>query len=374
MQRIYGFFREKKVLVWGLFSVLFGVIAMLFAIQMESRGPADSRPNMLPQFLGHLGIAFLLLGIVGIILEFPNWRVYFEDRLQNIILRKEFLRTLAIDEQNLLLKEVFLAIYKVDNLDRKSFLDFFTTKIQDFIGSPFRDDTTIEINVDRPRSDGSFLAEIDQSYTCRKIPAEGAVLQKEIKYFVDKEDLSGPFEAYKIILQLPEEKPKTFTIPEDFKILLSGTRIILDSAESDPEKKAKVEKLIKANPKGYGFLLSLEPFQTLECLDVQIYVKVSLKLERFVGWEMTHPSLGLKAMFHYPPDDFRIQVENFGMDEARLNPINRPGTYSLKYDSWLLPTTGLAFRFIQLNPNVAEAFDRWSAELAAERSVLPHRG
>ena len=369
---IRSFFSEKKVLAWGVVSVLIGLLLIFKATNMEQghREPANA-PDIWAQFIGHLGIAFLLLGVVTIILEFRNWRAYFEDRLQNIILKKDFLRGLGTDQQKVLLKEVLLAIYKVDNLDRESFLDFFTKKIQDFIGAPFRENTTMIITLDRRDTDGALIAEVDQTYTCKKIPAEGAVLQKNIKYFVDRTDLSEDIQQYKIILRLPEETPKTFSVPDIFEpFRKDANRIVLDSAilratESDSTKAAKLvkvqetfKKLVTTNPDGYGFKLSLQPFQTLECLDVQVSVTLCLKPERFLGWEMTHLSQGLRTIIHYPKDKFEILLEDFGMDEKRLAIIDDPGRYSLNYDSWLLPTTGFAFRLMKsTKATSAEAID-----------------
>jgi hypothetical protein len=73
---------------------------------------------------------------------------------------------------------------------------------------------------------------------------------------------------------------------------------------------------------------------------------------------MTHLSQGLRTIIHYPKDKFEILLEDFGMDEKRLAIIDDPGRYSLNYDSWLLPTTGFAFRLMKsTKATSAEAID-----------------
>src|SRR5713226_8610891 len=107
---------EWKAIRWGAFIVLGGLIAILVSLYLEERlHPTTYR--ILPELLSHVGIALLLLGIVGIVLEFKNWRVYFEKRLADVYQKKEFLRTLEDAEKKILLKDVFLAYYKVDEFD-----------------------------------------------------------------------------------------------------------------------------------------------------------------------------------------------------------------------------------------------------------------
>lgn len=338
--------REWKALIWGAFSVLGGLIALLGSLYLdELHHPTTYRIFL--ELLSHVGIALLLLGIVGIVLEFKNWRVYFEERLANIIQKKEFLRTLEPDQLRILLKDVFRAIYKVDEFDRNSFHDFLASKIQNYVGDPYRENTRSVMTVDPPDADGSFTVLEDLRYTCRKVSAEKP-LQPEIQLKFDKTDLATRPEQYTITLCLPDKPPKGFCIPEDFKPFWNEKKheIVFDSIKEDDKKEKLKEKLLVSDDEQYGFTLSLEPFGSLEWLGVHQRVKYALKEERFLAWSSSYLSLGFEVIINYPAKVFTVQLEHFGMDEKNVTIVDHPGVYSLKYDSWLLPKSGVAYRCI----------------------------
>src|SRR5260370_3698714 len=129
---------RNKPLTWGIISALVGFILLLLAISLqEVFHPTRFSLTFGLHFFGHLGIAGLLLGILGITVGVKNWTDYFEERLAYTIRKKEFLRTLQDRELKALLEEVFRAIYKVDNFNPDSFLNFFTPTMQDYIEGPF---------------------------------------------------------------------------------------------------------------------------------------------------------------------------------------------------------------------------------------------
>jgi hypothetical protein len=362
--------RDKKALVWGLGFILLGLVTIFGTTLFEERHLPPNDHRRLVEFVGHVGIAFLLLGIVAVIIEFKNWRDYFEERLQNTIKKKEFLRTLETEQLNLLLKEVFQAYYKVEDLDRNSFHDFFSTKIKPYFGKPFRENTSSVITVQPSDKNDGLVVEEDLRYTCRKIAALDALLQNEIKSFFDESDLYSDFEKYTIRLGLPEKDswPKCFVLKDDFKAFFDKDRnewlleeplppmpkelsveAQAEFTKQAKEKEAAKKAIVEKHPRRYGFRLSLEEFVELEWLQVHLYKKYTIKTDRFLAWSMAYLSSGFQVVFNYPEKDFDIQVEPFGMDPdpANLTITEQPGIYSLNYNSWLLPETGLAFRFMK---------------------------
>ena len=349
---------EWKKLTWGVISVLFGLITILMMLRLEE-AYHPTKYHIFLELMGHLGIAGLLLGVVGIFLEFKNWSVYFEERLANIIQKREFLRTLEDDQKLRLLKDVFLALYKVEEFDRDSFHDFLSTKIQKFVGDPFREDTRSVMTVSAPDKDGSFQVLEDLRYTCRKVPGRESTLQSEIQLKFDKSDLVRGIAHYRISLCLPEQLPAGFSIPGDFKPFLKKNEreIVFESSADqvpDMEKERLKKALLETDDDHYGFTISLRAFESLESLDVHQCVTYALQEERFLAWSSSYLSLGFEVIINYPKDVFTVQLEHFGMDDRTVTIVNQPGVYSLKYDSWLLPQSGVAFRCIA-NPNVRNA-------------------
>jgi len=330
---------RNKPLTWGIISALVGFILLLVAISLqEVFHPTRFSLTFGLHFLGHLGIAGLLLGIVGIAVEFKNWTDYFEERLAYTIRKKEFLRTLQDRELKALLEEVFRAIYKVDNFNPDSFLNFFTTRMQDYIGGSFREKIARMMTV-HPSIEDFCRVEEDLEYKCRKIDSPGSTIQSKVKWSADECDISDL--DYKITLRLPRET-QNFELRSDFP--LCEDRSYVFRKEDLAKLKAYVTDL-RVPGKSHGFELSLKEFKDIDGLHVQEHLEYSIPTDRFFAWVMNYPSKEFEAVINYPDEEFELLVETFGMDDKDVTITKQTGAYKLKYDSWLLPENGLAYRF-----------------------------
>ncbi|HJT66461.1 MAG TPA: hypothetical protein VJ749_08410 [Pyrinomonadaceae bacterium] len=338
-----SFSRDKKAFLWGLGFVSLGIVLILLMVMWEEEYPPTSLKSKLTIGLfTHIGIAALLLGVVGIIVEFKNWRDYFEERLASIIQKKEFLRTLERDELKTLIRNVFQAYYRVQNLIYEdSFLEFFNTKIQDYIASPFREHMIGMVTVNRPIQ-GICVVEEDISYRCRKVDVEASTIQTEAVWTTDYADIVGALKVCRFTLTLPESLPKNFSVPDDLK-MDEDRRIIFDENS----------KYVKPVDNGQGRHLLLDRFKEVDELHVNIHIEYEIPTGIFFAWAMAFPSRGFQALFHYPEDVFEIAVETFGMDPGALRITKQQGIYALTYDSWLLPDHGLAYQFRELTAKPA---------------------
>lgn len=335
------FSRERKPVLWGLGSVFLGIVLILLVVLWEEQYPPMSLKSKLPiGLLTHVGIALLLLGVVAIIVEFKSWRDYFEDRFISIIQKKEFLRTLHRTELLSLVNNVFQAYYRVQNLVYKdSFLEFFNTRIQKYIGDPFRDDVLGIITVQNSDEAGVYVVKEDLGYRCRMVNT-GSSIQKTAGWNISRGDIVGALENYKITLTLPEDRPKHFNCPTN--CTRDGYSLVYNKDH------------LKSTEGVQGFELSLQEFAQLDKLHVQIHVEYKIVKEKFLAWGMGYPSRGFKTIFNYP-EEVEITVETFGMDESRTRKTTQPGLYALSCDSWLLPDYGLAYQFHERTDKPAAA-------------------
>jgi hypothetical protein len=336
--------RENKALLWGLGFVSLGLVLILLMVLWEDKYPPTSLWSKVPiELLTHIGIASLLLGVVGIIVEFKNWRDYFEDRFISIIQKKEFLRTLDRGELLSILNSVFQSYYRVQNLVyRGSFLEYFNTKIQDYIASPFRENMVGMVTVHRPIK-GICAVEEDISYRCRKVDVEGSRIQDEAVWTTDYEDTVGAVKVCRFTLTLPDNLPRNFSAPDDLKV--EDGRIIFDENC----------KYVKSVDDGQGRRLLLDRFKEVDELHVNIHIEYEIPTGKFFAWVMALPARGFQAIFHYPEDVFEIGVEIFGLDPTSVRVTKQPGIYALTYDSWLLPDHGMAYQFRDLTAKPAAA-------------------
>jgi hypothetical protein len=131
----------KKIINWGTTFILVGALMAITALHIETIGGA--KPSVWEktglEFLLDIGLAFISIGIIGIILGFKDWKRYFQERLAETIVGKDYLNTLSDGELTELQTATLKAFFKAEDIDREgSFLHSFLTRIQKLIGSPFR--------------------------------------------------------------------------------------------------------------------------------------------------------------------------------------------------------------------------------------------
>jgi hypothetical protein len=119
----------KKVWTWGAGSISSGIILVLLALVMEDAGKASSNIALVLKLMEHMGIALITIGIVGIIVDFPDWQKYFQARVAETIIHRNYLKTLSKPQLIDLQTDTLKAFFGLDDIDRAgSLLEFFHTK------------------------------------------------------------------------------------------------------------------------------------------------------------------------------------------------------------------------------------------------------
>ncbi len=327
--------RLRKVFAWGSIGCLLGVLIMLLALYIEAVlcpvsdhvGCSISHLSRLGiELLKHLGVALVVLGLVGIILDFRDWREYFQERLAEIIVKRSYLERLDRSELISLQTDTLKAFFKVEDIDRKgSFLDYFHSKIRDFIGSPYREDTR-NIMVMTPTAAGDgYLVKDHLSYTCRKV---GQSIQPSISWSMDPRDVKQ-INDIKFTLTIPtahySSAPFASKFPE-FK----GPKSVITRENLSCIKETASET----------YQLDLMKFREIDELRVSIDCEYILRKDTFLSWSFTLPSKELSITIDYP-SEMDLAVQFFGIEEEDLDINNQNGLYSMHYGSWVLPNGGL---------------------------------
>jgi|ERR1043165_2634682 len=80
---------EKKVWAYGTFIALLGILVILMTILFEEAyKPLSHGKEIAVSLLDHLGIAFISIGIIGIIVDLNDWRKYFQQRIADTTLAR----------------------------------------------------------------------------------------------------------------------------------------------------------------------------------------------------------------------------------------------------------------------------------------------
>jgi len=60
---------------------------------------------------------------------------------------------------------------------------------------------------------------------------------------------------------------------------------------------------------------------------------------------MSHPTKNLEMIFKFP-DEYDIQIKSLAINEELVLTTERCGYLKMKYNFWMLPDSGIAWRFI----------------------------
>ena len=149
-----------RFIIYGAGLGVLGVLVIVGSLYLETIVVADAtgeKPLYLKVF-DHIGIAFLSLGIVGIILDLPNWQKYFQERLGEVVTQRNYLNTLGNEELIALQTATLKAFFKVEDIDREgSLLNFFHSRIHKLIASPFRENIASILQIERD-TDPTYLS------------------------------------------------------------------------------------------------------------------------------------------------------------------------------------------------------------------------
>jgi hypothetical protein len=266
-----------------------------------------------------IGVTVFALGIINIIVETKDWRNYFESRIRDIVIEQSYLQTLDQDILTALQTNVLKALFRDQNIDREgSFLNYFHRNLHRYIADPYREDVTCELITEF--GDGDTWKIYDRvTYVCRK--AAGGI-QDAVRWIADDDEFRRVV-SLKIEVQLPYHNAE------------SGKREVLID-EKD---------LSDCRPNEISIEASLEKFADIDGLIVVITAEYVVGAERFQYWEMAHPTRNFDISIMFPVE-CTIQIKPMVINPDLVLATQRAGYYKAKYDSWMLPRSGLAWRIL----------------------------
>lgn len=310
--------RNQNIKLQAAIAILIGLLGIsLSAYLGESLNPSTS--SLLNAFLSGystLSIALVGFAIFSMLLDSHNWREYFSDRLKEIVLEKEYLKTLDTFTLRQLQTNVLKALFKNPDIDKEgSFLRFFENNLHKFISEPYREDVSTEIIL-KEETESGYLFLDKVSYVCR---SSGGEIQNHIGYKPDK----GEFEEVqllKISVQYPQHHEK------------AGEIVVLFD-KKDLELQESLAEGIKA---------PLSDYQGIDGLVVTIESIYIVAKGKFQYWQMAHPTKNFDITIKYP-EKLGIQFKTLVIKDVVGKVTDEEGYLKFKYDYWLLPQSGLAW-------------------------------
>jgi hypothetical protein len=316
-------------------AILAGLVFILLSLTLEELVKPSSHWAIIAlNFLSHLGIAWLILGIVGMLVDLPDWQRYFQERIKDTIIQNDFLKRLSPQELMHLTSNAMKAYFKVDDLDeRESFLTYFQSRIMGFISNPYREDTHGTVHVWYCSTDNLFRIEDQTSYKCRRV---GEYIQPEVKWSVEKDEIVGELEDFQIELRLPEDFSPTKECLVTHPEFSSNKKLTIKRGD---------QRLEEVEP-NQSFILPLSALREADGLSISVSVKYIVPNSRFMSWYMAYPSKGFLFTIHYPRE-LELYKFIYGLNRSVVEENNRPGLYTLRCDSWLFLNDGVAFQLLK---------------------------
>lgn len=328
---------HNKALGWGICSVLIGLVAILAALLVEEIKHLPHIAEIGLKLLEHLGIAAIVLGIVSIIVEFRDWQEYFQKRLADIVIERKYLATLDREKLLDLQTDTLKAYFRDENIDQKeSFLDFFRTKIQDFIGSPYKEGTKHVKSISLSEDGLSYIVEETLSARNRKV-RDSIPDRVEWTTF---QDSFIQLKAFSVVIEIP----RNFFQSADFRAQYPDMAAARKQFKTEWREGKLVAKdsALQAAKEGQGFILLLNDFKDVDGLYTEVRIKYTLPVNLPLSWTALHSHKELNLIVTYP-QDLQIDVQVFGVEENDYHEEDRSGLYTLEYTSWLLPYSGYSF-------------------------------
>ncbi|MEY4590487.1 MAG: hypothetical protein RL497_2563 [Pseudomonadota bacterium] len=290
----------------------FAVIASAFCVQSFTPEAATVSWALL-EGLSTIGIAFVGFGFFGLLIDQKNWRDYFSERIKEIVIEKEYLTSLDASTLKDLQINALKAQFKNPDIDKQgSFLQYFNSNLHKYISEPYREDVSTELFV--KIENGKLVIEDKVTYICR---ASNGEIQKRIRWKPD----DGEFEevtSLTVEICLPNEASP--------KALYEKSGIDL------------TEDLASEN----GVDVDLQQYINHDGLRVTVISAYKTSFSRFQYWQMAHPTKNFDITIQYP-DSMKIQHKALFVDDIDKIVTTNTGYLKLRYNSWLVPQSGIAW-------------------------------
>jgi hypothetical protein len=323
---------------YGVLFILGGgvvLFATLYASEQERISflgtiSASAKPIPITAFLPSITImssVLLLLqaiaitavgfGLFDIVLSTRDWRDYFEQRIKDIVIQQDYLQNLGTDILDNLQTNVLKARFRDPSIDREgSFLTYFYQNLNKYIADPYREEATCEIFYEGFDDEGIKIHD-KISYTCRK---SGIGIQKNIRWQPDPNEFVKVF-SLKVSIKFP------YSHEEPGKIVS-----LLDEQDLSAKKCEEID-----------IDVSLDAHKDIDQLIVIVESHYLVAHERFQYWQMTHPTKNFEITITFPAE-YEIQLKPLVLNEDLCQKTNIQGYAKIKYDSWMLPMSGVAWR------------------------------
>ncbi len=342
-----------RVLRTAILYIALGALILFLRMWVETllSKPLHQEVEFLFRLLEDIAIALASVGIIGIILDFREWREYFQARLADIVVQRSYLKTLGKEALIALQVDTLKAFFGKEDIDREgSFLHHFQSRLHGLIGDPYRERVNdvmyISVATDRP---DLFAVDDCVTYTCRAV---GGVIQPEVRWVPEQDEFES-VQSWDVALRPPSDWRPPHTISDVWTLEGDAYRW---SSDSYPERDLN------------DFIgLPLDDFLDCDGLFVEVNARYRVPCGNLQTWTMAHPTRVFAVTIQHPPN-CRLRHQFIGVRKSDVKEFKRPGIFNANCETWVMPDSGLAFQLIYEEGHMGRESTRGGAKTPPPQS------
>ncbi|UUO12764.1 hypothetical protein M6D76_08820 [Alcaligenes faecalis] len=316
--------------LWGLL----GLSMLIFGIYAD---PNHVNPQVISVLISLSG-TLISLSIIGVILQLKDTKEYFASTLSDLIMKESYVEKLSRSQLEKLQKTVLERYFENSNdFNREnSFYGFFSRNLQNYIGSPYRENYRNTLSLEAIEENGSTitggkscLVSDELTYQLRSM---GADLQKNIKWLAAKDEIKKL---------------------EAFSVWIGSVRIFEWPAANDQVSDSDLIKHnFTHNPEdGVSLIIQLDKLaqsdqkikkEYVDGAIVRISAKYLATNFKSITAKLLFPTKGFSlSVFH--SSEMRCKVEPYGFttDTHACEHNITPQGFTFDYSDWMLPYSGV---------------------------------
>ncbi len=329
--------KEKKILhILRKLSVLSATLlvsmGLLIAIITLYNKPADFEKasdisKLIYNFFELLGFTIFTSGIFSFFLQLPDWQHYFEERLKNVVLEQEYLNSMDQETLSNLQIKTLKAYFHTSDIDKEgSFLNYFQDNLSKYISEPYRDNVKCEIVVEESDEPPGILISDRLTYACKMV---GGKIQDTIKW---KPDPGEFLDIISVEMKVKNNPVLSMNKKDDeFVVKCNGTEKQVPRSEIEQK----------------GLIFPLSNFSE-NGLYVELKSVYKMETGQFSNWSMAHPTKTFYMTISYPKE-MKLRFQPMVSHPEKVIEDHREGFFSMQYNEWLLPNSGVVYSFVPKN-------------------------
>ena len=313
----------SKPRVYGSLAVFFGVLLVTGSRLLNQVATFTGRTTS-ADVLKDLGIAIFIFGLFNILVDLPEWKQYFEERIKQILIQQEYLDELDKDVLRQLETNVLKARFHSAALEERGSLhNFVRDHVQRFLPLPYFDNAHAEV-IYESTSPGALLVTDRVSYTCRAVDGK---VERNVQW-------RGAPSAFREVRGIRFEG----TYPAGHAD--EGTTDIL--AEAEAGKRELIHRLADEH--------------AIDGIRIVLTATYVIDEHKMQYWELERPVKGVEVTLKFP-EQYTPAFVGF-LPVENPPPTVRPGYFHFCYLDWSLRNCGFAW---QLRPRSENAEEKGEA-------------